>query len=340
MSTIVAPRLEAKSNPNSPDERSVTPWKRFRYRAEALFLAAVLRAVLLLPRQAVLAMGRAAGLVCYALFGEDRRVAYANLGIVFGDTKSRREKGRIVRSAFKNLGSAMLGLAWAPRLNPSNFRRWIDASPETEANLRTLRESGRGVVFVTAHYGDWEMGSLATAYLGSPFMGVAEPMRNPTFQDVITRLRTSAGHTTIPPRFAAVKLFRHLSRGGAVAVIADVNGRRGRGGVWLDFFGLPVFNGSAGIELALRTNAAVVFGYGKPLPGGRVELVIEKEMVPIRTGDRDADVLAMNQRCVDRCAELIREHPEWWLWTYKRWKRRPTPERGKFPFYSKYDPKT
>ena len=64
------------------------------------------------------------------------------------------------------------------------------------------------------------------------------------------------------------------------------------------------------------------------------------EIEPSRTGGREQDVKVTSQRCLDRCAEVIRKNPEHWLWTYKRWKRRPSPEVGRYPFYSKFDPNT
>jgi KDO2-lipid IV(A) lauroyltransferase len=149
-----------------------------------------------------------------------------------------------------------------------------------------------------------------------------------------------SGHVTVHPRFAVVKLFKAVSRGETIGVLVDVNARRGRGGVWLDFFGLPVFNSAAIAELAIRTGAAILFGYARPLPGRRVEVVLGPEIEPPSTGDREKDVLATSQRCLDCCAELIRKDPEHWLWTYKRWKRRPSAEVGAYPFYSKYDPNT
>ena len=140
----------------------------------------------------------------------------------------------------------------------------------------------------------------------------------------------------VPPQNALLKLFKHLKRGGSVAMLADVNVPRSRGGIWVDFMGLPVFTSPAAAELALRTDAMIIFGYVKPLGDDRWELVVDGEVEPVRTGDHDADVRLTSQRLADRCAALIRNHPEPWLWTYRRWRRRPTPERGRFPFYSKY----
>jgi KDO2-lipid IV(A) lauroyltransferase len=144
----------------------------------------------------------------------------------------------------------------------------------------------------------------------------------------------------IRPRYAVLKLFKHLKRGGSIGMLIDVNGRRGRGGAWLDFFGLKVFNSTAVVELALRTGASLLFIHAKPRPDGKTEVVVQPPVELSRTGDRETDVRVTSQRCLDRAAALIEQDPEQWLWTYKRWKRRPTPERAPYPFYSKYDENT
>jgi KDO2-lipid IV(A) lauroyltransferase len=137
-----------------------------------------------------------------------------------------------------------------------------------------------------------------------------------------------------------VKLFKAVSRGETVAVLIDVNARRGRGGVWLDFFGLPVFNTAAIAELAMRTGASIVFAAALPQPGRRIRVLFGPEIPVDATGDKETDVRTTSQRCLDEVAKLIRADPGPWLWTYKRWKRRPSPEVGRFPFYSKYDANT
>jgi lauroyl/myristoyl acyltransferase len=181
---------------------------------------------------------------------------------------------------------------------------------------------------------------LATGFLGAPFLTVVESFKNPAVADLMSELRGRSGHTTAPPRFAVLKLFKALRRGGTIATLVDVNGRRGRGGVWLDFFGLPVFNAAAVADLAMRTGAAIVFVTAYPLPGYRTRMVYGPEVELSRTGDAEEDSRITNQRCLDLCADLIRQNPDHWLWTYKRWKRRPAPEIGRYPHYSKYDPNT
>ena len=229
-------------------------------------LRSVALVIPLLPRPLVMGIGWVIGTVAYFLMAADRKVALANLDIAFGQTKSRHEKQRIAMSACRNLAINLLGLFWGSRLNERNIRRYVDVDPENLAWFDEVRSRGKGVIIITPHYGDWELGSLAAGLLGIRFTTVTEPTKNPAIEQVVSELRSLTGHTTVPPRFAVVKLYKALSRGGTIGVLIDVNGRRGRGGVWLDFFGLPVFNTSAVVELAMRTGAAIVFTAAHPLP--------------------------------------------------------------------------
>ena len=294
----------------------------------------------ILPRPVAMIIGRALGLLAYVLLPHDRRVAYANLDIVLGDTISRREKRRIVRGTFQNAGCNMAGLFWSPRLSRENIRRYVEVDESNRGWFQEIQNRGKGVIFITPHYGDWELMSLAAGFLGAPYTGIMESTKNPAICDTIARLRSLSGHTTVHPRFAVIKLFKALRRGETVGILIDVNARRGRGGVWLDFFGLKVFNTAAVAELAMRTGATIVFAASHPLPGRRIRIQFGPEIPVDQTGDKDKDVLTTSQRCLDECAKVILAAPEHWLWTYKRWKRRPSREMGKYPFYSKFDPNT
>lgn len=305
---------------------------------EAFAFAGVARMVTLLPLRAIPVVAGALARIAYVVLPHDRKVALANLEVAFGDDMPPPVKRRLARRAFRNFAEAALGLLWAPRMTPGS----VDRSVEIRGleHIRPARAAGRGIVICSCHYGNWELGTLAFGFQGVPLMMVTEPTRNPAIEQRITRLRSMSGHKPVHPRFALIKLFRAISRGEAVGMLVDVNGRRGRGGVWLDFFGLPVFNSHAIAQMALRANAAVFFVWCEPLPHGRLRMFVSPEIRQEPTGDRDADVKSLSQKCLDHSERLIRQHPDLWLWTYKRWKRRPTEEKGRYPFYSKFDPKT
>lgn len=323
-----------------PDAIAPSAGRRLRYRIEAFGLGLAEWAIPRLPRDVALGFARVMGWLAHAVLAEDRKVAYANLDIVFGDAMPRPEKRRIVRATFQNLAANAVGLFWSPRINVENVREFVDVDEANREWFRQIQGRGKGVIFVMPHYGDWELMGLAAGYLGVQCTSVTEPTKNPAIERTISRLRGRSGHVTFHPRFAVVKLFKAVSRGGTLALLIDVNARRGRGGVWLDFFGLPVFNTAAVAELAVRTGAAIVFAAAQPLPGRRIKVIFGPEIPFDQTGNQERDVLTTSQRCLDECGRLIRANPEHWMWTNKRWKRRPSPDPGRFPFYSKYDANT
>ncbi|MGO9608616.1 MAG: lysophospholipid acyltransferase family protein [Verrucomicrobiia bacterium] len=121
-----------------------------------------------------------------------------------------------------------------------------------------------------------------------------------------------------------------------IALLIDLNAVPSRGGIWLDFFGKPVFGFSGAAALARHTGAAIITAVGHPLPDGRVRAVYGPEIPCANTGDEEADLRVTSQQCLRYCEELIRREPERWLWFYRRWKFRPTAERGDFPYYSRW----
>jgi Kdo2-lipid IVA lauroyltransferase/acyltransferase len=337
LASIAAATYYLRPLSDDVDETPVSTWLRLRYGMETAFLHGLLFAVGLFPRRWVLKLAAGLGRLAYYVLPAERRVADANVRIVFGDTKTAEEKRAIARTALQTLARNLAALFWARRMSRENFRQYVHVDEPSWRWFQQVRSRGRGVIIVTPHYGDWEAGSLAAGFMGAPFKTVAESFKNRDAEALLARLRSTSGHTTIPPRHAVVKLFKALKRGETISLLVDVNGRRGRGGVWLDFFGLKVFNAAAVAHLAVRTGAAIVFAASYPLAGYRTRLVFGPEVEVVDTGDAEGDALAINQRCLDLCADLIRRDPYHWLWTYKRWKRRPTPDLGRYPHYSKYD---
>jgi KDO2-lipid IV(A) lauroyltransferase len=265
----------------------------------------------------------------------DRAVARANLDLVLGETIARKHKRRMVRNTFRQAGSVITGLLWSPRLTRERAMKALDGEQFWKV-LRELESRGKGAVLVTAHYGDWELLCHATGAVGLPVMMVTEPLGNPRLDVMFNRLRSCTGNTTVPPMYAMLKLFRALRRGQRVALMCDVNGRRGRGGVWIDFFGRKVFNGGALAELAIRTNSAVVFAVTIPKPDGSFKVDCFPPIEPTTSEDHAADVQRLTQQVVDLHAQVLQRDPEPWLWSYKRWKRRPSEAAEGYPFYSRY----
>ena len=313
-------------------KRTPLTWsKRIRYRLEIWVLTLVIIVVQLFPRRVVQLTASGLGWLAYYLAPLLRRIALQNLDAAFGDSRSDLEKRRIARRSLQYFAATIAGLFWSPRLTPENYSRYIEIDAESLARLR-----GQGVIFATMHYGDWEILGLAGGYLGFPMTIVQEKMRNPALAKLLARLRSHSGHRLVSQELAVTRLFRALRNGGSTALLIDTNTNRRGGGIWLDFFGLPVFSSVAFAALALRSGAPLVFAYAQPLPGGRTRLVFKQTKDFRPTGDKEHDIRELSQHCLKLCEEVIRAAPEPWMWTYKLWSPRPTEERGRYPEYSRH----
>ena len=311
-----------------------TSVRRARFLLEYLLLRSWTFGLRLLPRSAAIFWGTVLGSAAYVLFRTDRRVAMENLDIVFGDRRSIWFKREMALRSFQQTGQVVMGLLWGARLDRRSVRRFIDVD-DLAATLDGVQRAGRGAIVVTPHYGDWELACIACGFAGYPMLSVAEPQANERIERLFAACRSVSGNGVVPPKFALLKLMRALNAGQRVAVLCDVNGRRGRGGVWNRFFGLDVFNGVAMAELAVRTGAAIVFVAVGPTDNGRHHaraMLVE----PAVSGNRVADVKETDRRVTALVEKQVRREPAPWLWTYKRWKRRPTPEQGSYPSYSSY----
>lgn len=315
--------------------KTVSPAKRLRFRIEAALLRALAWLVPKFPRRAVQRAGRALGRLAYLLLPGLRRVALANLDVAFGQRMSRREKSGIARASIESALATVLCLFWAPRLRRDNLDKFAQVDEQSLQRVRQLAARGHGIIFITLHYGDWELLGLATGFYGIELTVVQEAMQNEALEEIFARLRGASGHRIVPNRYAAATLLKTLKGGGNIALLIDLNSTRKRGGMWLDFFGLPVFSIAAPGALALRCGAAIVPGIAHPLPDGRTRIVYGPEIQYSLSGNDEADVRAINQKCLKFCEQIIREKPEHWLWVYKRWKYQSNEQRERFPFYSR-----
>jgi KDO2-lipid IV(A) lauroyltransferase len=316
----------------------ISPLKRVRFRAEAGALRVLAWLIPKFSRRTIRRFSHGLGWLAYHVLGQERRIARANLDAAFGDSKSAAEKTLIARVSVENFVATLLGLFWSPRLTRTIIEEVVEFDPESLRRLREIQARGKGIIGITMHYGDWELLGLAMGFYGIPMTVVQDATNNAVLGEILGGLRALSGNRIIPNHRAAAKLMKALKRGEFIALLIDQYVARHHGGEWLTFFGLSVSNTPAIGWLALRTGAPIVPFVAHPLPGGRMCIACGPEIDYAVTADPKIGAHTINQICLDLCEEVIRERPEYWLWSYKRWKARPTREPGRYPDYSRYVP--
>jgi Kdo2-lipid IVA lauroyltransferase/acyltransferase len=308
--------------------------KKLRYKLEYLSVRFLFATVPWLPRRVIVGLANFFGALGYWLFSFERRVALTNLDIVFRAEKSPLEKRRIARLSFQSYLLTVLDFFWTAKLSHEAIRNLVTLDDESRALIKEISGRGKGAIALTMHYGNWELLLKAAAAYDIPMTGVANRLRNVDLDRFITHQREARGHRIIYKFGALPKLAKVLQRGETAGIVMDQNTRISEGGLWIDFFGVPATTSKAMAGLALNTGAPICYGVCYPTPDGRYRMQVGPEVRWQSTADHDADVELITRDCMAACEAIIRRRPEYWMWSYRRWKWRPSDEQGKFPFYS------
>ena len=261
-------------------------------------------------------LGLAAGL----LVPKWNTVAESNLRRAFPELDSR-DRRRIRQDVYRNLGRVALALAKIPHWTEREVRKRVDFVGLQ--HFRAGEAQGRGVLLLTAHLGNWELGALAHGAVVGPLHVMVRPIENGLVDRLVTRRRETHGNRVIRKRSAARDVLRVLERSGTVGILADQNTLAGEA-VFVDFFGSPAATNKGFAQLALRSNAAVIPAFARWDYRKKRHVVEYGPAIElIRTGSSAQDVVSNSQRFQSALEERIRRHPDQWLWIHQRWKTQP-----------------
>lgn len=278
----------------------------------------------LLPRRAALALGRSLG----RFWGDlDRRhfaIAADNLSRAFPYWTEERVR-RTARGVYAHLGELLLDLLWTSRRSREEILSFVEI--EGGEHVREAIAAGRGVLYVTGHFGNWELNALAHGWLFGPVSVVARALDNPALDRRLCASRSRSGNQVVYKERALARVMKALREGQGVAFLVDQNVQE-HDGIFVEFFGRPAASTTVAAALALKTGCAVVPGFALPLPGGRSRLVYDAPLRWAATGDRDADIARLTQQIARQLEGWIRERPELWLWLHRRWKTQPQRASG------------
>ncbi|MXV96210.1 MAG: lysophospholipid acyltransferase family protein [Gemmatimonadetes bacterium] len=299
-----------------------------RHRIEYAFLRAVAAVCAVLPEVLADRAGALLGWVV-ARVGRPRwGVVSEHLRMAFPE-RDERWRRAVGRRCYAHLGAeavAMFRLAgvstWALR-----ERTRVVGIELLEAAAR----EGRGVVVVSAHLGNWEVGGAAVIARGCPMDIVVARQRNELFDRYLTRSRERLGFGIIPRGEARADVLRTLREGRAVGIMGDQDARRG--GVFADFFGRPASTARGPAILAMRSGAEMIMLFAIREPGWRPRYTVHLEpLAPAAKGGRrarrDESVRALTRAFTSRIEERVREYPAQYLWLHRRWKTPPPDAAG------------
>lgn len=272
-----------------------------------------------LPRRAMHQGGRALARVYYGLRPKYLRAARANLGVILGSSERSPEVRRLAFEMVVSHFSAWVDFLHFATRPPEDAARLIEGV-SGYSHIVEGRLSGKGVILLTAHLGNWEVGGLMLAQVRQPIHVVLVPDIFPGVERERRRLHERYGVTeirvdrSIAPTLAVL---RALGRNAIVAMQGDRD--FDNTGVAVPFFGREAYFPRGPLRVAMASGATVLPAFIVRLPDGRYRAIVEGPL-PIETrGERDAALAVNLERYVAILERYVREYPEQWYCFYPFW---------------------
>lgn len=275
--------------------------------------------LMLLPGRLRKGIFTALASLAHLLAGKRNRIIRQNLSFAFQETLSRSEHDEIERYCYRNLALNLLQVMENRRNSAEDLRSQVTF--ENREPVDALLARGGAIIFVSAHYGNWELGGAALSSLVTPVASIYKGFSRSEFDAYLLEARTAHRMELAEKNGALKHIAKALKNNRSILLMID-QASNARYGVNVDFFGHKTYHSSTAAQLSAKFNAPIIGVYISSEDEKHYTIRFE-EPIEVREGD-EISVTEATQRQVDGVEKVIRENPKLWFWCHKRWK-------GEFP---------
>lgn len=265
-----------------------------------------------LPAQLTDAVAVAGGDLAYLVWGPKRVIARRNLATVLGLTPEHPQVAAVARRSFRNFARYLVEIMRFPSLSAHDIDRLVVIEPAMWQHLHAARAGGRGVIFVSIHFGNFELGGARIA-AEFPVTVIVDDLGNARLMDILAGNRKHKNITIQTPDGAARKVLRALRRNELVGLMMDLGPRAlAFSNVEVDFFGMRATFPAVAAELARASGAPVIVAVTMREHDGTFRTIAQPPIVVPRTADPALDVLSATQRIVSGIETFVKRAPDQW----------------------------
>ncbi len=285
-----------------------------------VMVLAMVRFVRFLPLNIALRLGKIIALIFFYIDGWHRKIALSNLALAFGNEKSSTELWQLAKRSYTNMGKSMMEFCRLPKLNKENLQQYVTFSGLD--NYLNAFKQNKGVLIITAHFGNWELLAAACSLAGYDGNALARPQNNKYLERLVNHYRSLFGNRVIAKKNGLREVIRCLKRGEMVGILIDQNVSRSEG-IFVNFFGRPASTVIAPALIARKLGVPVIPTFIIRQAGGTHKIVFEKAVRVTVTVDMDQDLQVNTQRFTSIVEAYVKRYPEQWFWVHRRWKTQP-----------------
>ncbi len=269
-------------------------------------------------------IARLLAVLCYDVLRIRRSVVDKNLEAAFAELPDQ-QRSQLARQMWQHILLMVCELAHVPRkVHDTNWRSYVTLSRSDIQKFVRLLLSERPTIFVSGHFGNFEVGGIIAGLLGFPTFTVARPLDNPYLHRVITRFREGTGQYMLPKQGSAGQIDKVLKAGATIVLLGDQ--AAGRKGCWVEFFGRPASCHKAVALFSLVNEAPMCLAYSKRLDRP-MHFQVGITDVHDPTIDEIGGVKELTQWYCNGLEQTIRSDPSQYWWLHRRWKGNPNRRR-------------
>jgi Kdo2-lipid IVA lauroyltransferase/acyltransferase len=255
--------------------------------------------------------------MAYAIDRKHRDVIRRNLEIAYGKDVDEAKVRKVARYCYRNLMLNFLQVLENQRMTKARQAELVRF--ENRDVVDRARAAGRPVIFISGHFGNWELGATSIALQIMPTVSIHKQLNNPYFDRYLLASRSRLGMHMTEKHGAVKHLARALKKGEAVSLMIDQNINI-KDGMYVDFFGQKATQTTAPAFLARKYNAAVIPVFIHTQDEKRHVVRFEDELVVPKTENAEEDIRIATQQQSDVVERIIKAEPEFWFWCHRRWK--------------------
>lgn len=278
------------------------------------FLRGLMFVLRFIPYNASLVIGRSLGNLMRLVSKKRYRIALKNLDIAYGDTITQEEKARIAKESFRQFGMFPVESIKFSQIPSKEVEERIDM--QLYDDLSSLLAMNKGCLMLTGHLGNFELGARWLEMHNRALYALMREARDQGTTEIMNDLRRKNGITPISIRGSIKTILQALKRNQIIAIICDQNASD----VFVPFFGHMTGTADGPARIALKMSAPIMFFSGYRTKPGHYRYQSYGTLIPESTGDEKADIIRITTLINAKLEEMIREHPEQWLWFHNRWK--------------------
>ncbi|MFZ5800101.1 MAG: lysophospholipid acyltransferase family protein [Candidatus Omnitrophota bacterium] len=242
----------------------------------------------------------------YLFYPRDRQAVRNNLQQVLGEYADIEG---LVRQVFRNFGMYLVDFFRMAKMGKANFRDSVTL--ENIEYVENELKKGKGVICVTAHLGNWELGGVAMALAGYPVLAVALEHKSALVNNFFNAQRIQQGVAVATLKSAGRKCLEALKQNHFVALVVDRD--FSRNGILVELFGKKTLIPKGPAIFARRTGAAIIPGFVVRQDDHRFKVIFEKPLAARITDKEEEDILLITQDYMRVVEDYVRRYPSQWL---------------------------